>query len=99
MSFKKVFMDSIDNGKHGKPLQYGEVIGLVRVAKAEQPALVTTDPPGGSLLDFEGGINGGYRLYGPGLIGNAVFIMQGTQAIGWPLESVRIEPFEVKIEL
>jgi len=99
MSFKKVFMDFIDNGKQCKPFQYGKVIGLVRVAKAQQPASVTTDPPGRTLLDFEGGINGGYRLYGPGLIGNAVFIMQGAQAIGWPLESVCIEPLEVKMEL
>ena len=92
-------MDFIDHGKHCKPLQNGKVIGLVCVAQAQQPALVTTNPPGGALLDFERRINGGYRLYGPGLIGNAVFIMQGTQAIGWPLESVCIEPIEVKIEL
>jgi len=92
-------VDCIDNGEQCKPFQYGKVIGLVRVAKAQQPALVTTDPPGGTLLDFERGINGSYRLYGLGLIGNAVFIMKGAQTIGWPPESVCIEPFEVKVDL
>ena len=91
-------MDFIDNGKRCKPLQYGKVIGLVCVTKAQQPALVTTNPPGGTPLNFQRGINGGYRLYGLGLIGNAVFIMQGAQTIGWPLESVCIEPIKVKIE-
>jgi len=92
-------MDFIDHIKLCKSFQYGQVIGLVRVAKAQQPTLVTTDTPGGTLLNFQRGINGGYRLYGPGLIGNAVFIVQGAQAAGWPLESICIEPFEVKIEL
>ena len=96
--FEERLVDLRDEGKRCELFQHRAVTGLVGVTEAKQLAGAAAHPARRSSLDLQRGVDGGHRPDRLGLIGDTVFIVQGPQAVGWPLQPVRVESVEIEAD-